>query len=196
MREAREAWLHVTEKIGGNPSSMHQAGTQRQHRARRRARKAGGVSRLQSARHHLDERRDRGEQHGDAPFRQEARADGKDFGSPPSSIRACTIRRNIISASARKLIPVTRDGVVDMDWLTAELADERPGLVARDGREQRDRHHPAVARKSSRSARLTKCRSSPMPCSSSARCRAKDWAIAIMSAARRTSSAGRAAWAF
>ena len=27
MREAREAWLNVTEKIGGNPSSMHQAGT-------------------------------------------------------------------------------------------------------------------------------------------------------------------------
>ena len=26
MREAREAWLHVTEQIGGNPSSMHQAG--------------------------------------------------------------------------------------------------------------------------------------------------------------------------
>src|SRR5665647_259482 len=27
MREAREAWLNITEKIGGNPSSMHQAGT-------------------------------------------------------------------------------------------------------------------------------------------------------------------------
>ena len=27
MREAREAWLNVTEKVGGNPSSMHQAGT-------------------------------------------------------------------------------------------------------------------------------------------------------------------------
>jgi cysteine desulfurase len=29
-----------------------------------------------------------------------------------------------------KTIPVTRDGVVDLDWLTAELADARPGLVA------------------------------------------------------------------
>ena len=27
IREARDAWLEVTEKIGGNPSSMHQAGT-------------------------------------------------------------------------------------------------------------------------------------------------------------------------
>ena len=27
MREAREAWLTVTEKTGGNPSSLHQAGT-------------------------------------------------------------------------------------------------------------------------------------------------------------------------
>ena len=28
MREAREAWLEATEKIGGNPSSMHQIGAQ------------------------------------------------------------------------------------------------------------------------------------------------------------------------
>src|ERR1035438_247441 len=28
-----------------------------------------------------------------------------------------------------KLIPVTHDGVIDLDWLTAELADMRPGLV-------------------------------------------------------------------
>jgi cysteine desulfurase len=29
-----------------------------------------------------------------------------------------------------RLIPVTREGVIDLDWLTAELADSRPGLVA------------------------------------------------------------------
>ena len=28
-----------------------------------------------------------------------------------------------------KLIPVTHDGVVDLDWLTTEMADKRPGLV-------------------------------------------------------------------
>jgi cysteine desulfurase len=28
-----------------------------------------------------------------------------------------------------KFIPVTHDGVIDLDWLTAELADTRPGLV-------------------------------------------------------------------
>ena len=28
-----------------------------------------------------------------------------------------------------KLIPVTHDGVIDLDWLTMELADTRPGLV-------------------------------------------------------------------
>ena len=28
-----------------------------------------------------------------------------------------------------KFIPVTRDGVIDLDWLTVELADTRPGLV-------------------------------------------------------------------
>ena len=45
------------------------------------------------------------------------------------NIRAFTIPRNIISASAPELIPVTRDGVVDMDWITTEMADKRPGLV-------------------------------------------------------------------
>jgi cysteine desulfurase len=29
-----------------------------------------------------------------------------------------------------RLIPVTHDGAIDLDWLTAELADTRPGLVA------------------------------------------------------------------
>ncbi|HZI32425.1 MAG TPA: aminotransferase class V-fold PLP-dependent enzyme, partial [Candidatus Binatia bacterium] len=29
-----------------------------------------------------------------------------------------------------KLIPVTQEGVIDLDWLTIELADSRPGLVA------------------------------------------------------------------
>ena len=29
-----------------------------------------------------------------------------------------------------KTLPVTHDGVIDMDWLTTELAEERPGLVA------------------------------------------------------------------
>jgi cysteine desulfurase len=29
-----------------------------------------------------------------------------------------------------KIIPVTHDGVVDLDWLTTELADSRPGLVS------------------------------------------------------------------
>src|SRR5581483_4193199 len=28
-----------------------------------------------------------------------------------------------------KFIPATHDGVIDLDWLTAELADSRPGLV-------------------------------------------------------------------
>ena len=29
-----------------------------------------------------------------------------------------------------RLIPVTRDAVIDLDWLTSELSDARPGLVA------------------------------------------------------------------
>ena len=58
LREAREAWLAVTEKTAGNPSSMHQFGQQ-------------AAVALAEAR---EKRRDRGEQHGAAPFHQKTRA--------------------------------------------------------------------------------------------------------------------------
>ena len=128
MREAREAWLNVTEKIGGNPSSMHQAGT--------RASIALADAREKLAAllgcHPLDliwtsgatEANNMVTHH----FAQTLGAQDE--------IWISAIEHPCVHDSAKhyfgrraKLIPVTRDGVVDMDWVTMELADKRPGLI-------------------------------------------------------------------
>ena len=128
MREAREAWLEATEKIGGNPSSMHQFGA-RAARAMTDAREklaaflgchpldivwtSGATEANNTVLHHfahtLDAKRE---------------------------VWVSAIEHPCVMESAQhyfgkraRLIPVTRDGVIDLDWLTAELADTRPGLV-------------------------------------------------------------------
>ena len=128
MREAREAWLDVTEKIGGNPSSMHQAGS--------RASVALAAAREKLAAflgcHPLDivwtsgatEANNTATHH----FAQTLGAQDE--------IWISAIEHPCVHDSAKhyfgkraKLIPVTRDGVVDVDWITTEMADKRPGLV-------------------------------------------------------------------
>jgi len=128
MREAREAWLEATEKIGGNPSSMHQAGA-RAERAMTDAREklaaflgchpldivwtSGATEANNTVLHHfvhtLDAKRE---------------------------VWVSAIEHPCVMESAQhyfgkraRMIPVTRDGVIDFDWLTVELADTRPGLV-------------------------------------------------------------------
>jgi cysteine desulfurase len=128
MREAREAWLDVTEKIGGNPSSMHQAGS--------RASVALADARERLAAflgcHPLDivwtsgatEANNMVTHH----FAQTLGAQDE--------IWISAIEHPCVHDSAKhyfgkraKLIPVTRDGAVDVDWITTEMADKRPGLV-------------------------------------------------------------------
>ena len=129
MREAREAWLHVTEKIDGNPSSMHRAGS-RAALALAEAREklaallgchpldiiwtSGATEANNMVMHHFAKKL-----------------------PPTESVWVSAIEHPCIDDSSRhyfgkrvKHIPVTHDGVVDMDWLTNELADARPGLVA------------------------------------------------------------------
>ena len=128
MREAREAWLEVTEKIGGNPSSMHQAGT-RASIALADAREklaaflgchpadiiwtSGATEANNMVTHHF----------------------AKTLGAQ-DEIWISAIEHPCVHDSAKhyfgkraKLIPVTHDGVVDLDWITMEMADKRPGLV-------------------------------------------------------------------
>ena len=128
MREAREAWLEVTEKIGGNPSSMHHAGAR------------AGVA-LADAReklaaflgcHPLDIVWTSGATEANNTvlhhFAQTLSAHQQVWVS--SLEHPCVVEsaQHYFGKRAR-LIPATREGVVDLDWLTAELADIRPGLV-------------------------------------------------------------------
>ena len=128
MREAREAWLAATENIGGNPSSMHQAGT--------RAATALADAREQLAAflgcHPSDLIWTSGAtEANNLVVHHFARTlDDK------SEVWISAIEHPCVHDSAKhyfgkraKLIPVTPDGVVDLDWLTMELADQRPGLV-------------------------------------------------------------------
>ena len=128
MREAREAWLNVTEKIGGNPSSMHQAGT--------RASIALADAREKLAAflgcHPLDIIWTSGatEANNMVTHHFAKTLDDK------SEIWISAIEHPCVHDSAKhyfgkraKLIPVTRDGVVDVDWITTEMADKRPGLI-------------------------------------------------------------------
>jgi len=128
MREAREAWLAATENISGNPSSPHQVGS-RANLALREAREqlahflgchpgdiiwtSGATEANNTVMHHFAKILD-----------------------AKSEVWISAIEHPCVHESSKyyfgkraKLIPVTHDGVIDLDWLTAELADARPGLV-------------------------------------------------------------------
>ena len=129
MREAREAWLHVTEHLDGNPSSMHRAGS--------RAAVALATAREKLAAllgcHPLDLIWTSGATEANNMvlhhFARKLGAAGEVWVSAIEHPCVDDSSKHYFGKRA-KTIPVTRDGVVDLDWLTAELADARPGLVA------------------------------------------------------------------
>ncbi|HEY2328876.1 MAG TPA: cysteine desulfurase family protein [Verrucomicrobiae bacterium] len=128
MREAREAWLHVTEKIDGNPSSMHAAGSHAAHALADAREKlaaflgchpldivwtSGATEANNMVMHHFAKKL-----------------------APTENIFVSAIEHPCIDDSSKhyfgkrvKHIPATHDGVIDVEWLTMELADARPGLV-------------------------------------------------------------------
>lgn len=129
MREAREAWLNVTEHIGGNPSSMHQYG------AKAAIALADARERLAShlGCHPLDLIWTSGATEANNMVMHHF---AKKLG-PVGEVWVSAIEHPCVFDSAQhyfgqraRLIPVTRDGVVDLDWIAAELADRQPGLVA------------------------------------------------------------------
>jgi cysteine desulfurase len=128
IREAREAWLEATEHNPGNASSPHQIGG-RANAALREAREklaaflgcqpadivwtSGATEANNMVMHHFARTLD-----------------------AKSEVWVSAIEHPCVHESAKhyfgkraKFIPVTHDGVIDLDWLTAELADTRPGLV-------------------------------------------------------------------
>lgn len=128
MREAREAWLEVTEKIGGNPSSMHQAGS------RAAVLLADAREKLAAylGCHPLDLIWTSGATEANNTVMHHF---AKKLG-PTGEVWISAIEHPCVFDSAQhyfgkraRLIPVTSEGVIDLDWLTTELADSRPGLV-------------------------------------------------------------------
>jgi cysteine desulfurase len=128
MREAREAWLDVTEKTGGNPSSMHQAGT--------RAATSLAEAREKLAAYHGCHPLDIIWTSGATEANNMVTHHFAKTLDEKSEIWISAIEHPCVHDSAKfyfgkraKLIPVTRDGVLDIDWITTEMADKRPGLV-------------------------------------------------------------------
>ncbi len=126
---ARQAWLDASEKFIGNPSSPHRVGG-RAEAALTGARRqlagflgcdpldlvwtSGATESNNTVLHHFSRAL-----------------------KPGVEIWVSAIEHPCVLESARhyfskrlRLIPVTRAGVVDVNWLTHEMADTRPGLVA------------------------------------------------------------------
>jgi cysteine desulfurase len=129
MREAREAWLDATENFSGNASSPHQVGTKASIALRDAREKlahflgchandiiwtSGATEANNTVMHHFAKTLD-----------------------AKSEVWVSAIEHPCIAESSqyyfgkRALIsPVTHDGVIDLEWLTMELADTRPGLIS------------------------------------------------------------------
>jgi cysteine desulfurase len=129
MREAREAWLEATEKIHGNPSSPHAFGlAANQALAGAREKLAhylgchpldliwtsGATEANNTVMHHFAQALD-----------------------AKTEVWISAIEHPCVHDSTKhyfgkraKLIPVTHDGVADLEWFATEMADTRPGLVA------------------------------------------------------------------
>ncbi len=129
MREAREAWLNATMNIGGNASSPHQTGAMANKAMTEAREKLAGFL---------------GCQPGDIVWTSGATEANNmvmhHFGAtldPKAEVWVSAIEHPCVVESSKfyfgkraRQIPITHDGVIDMDWLTTEMADTRPGLVA------------------------------------------------------------------
>ena len=129
LPEARQAWLDATGELIGNPSSPHRIGSRAEAAitgARQRLAEflgcdaldivwtSGATEANNTVLHHF------------------ARTLPLD-----AEVWVSAIEHPCVMASSKhyfpkrhRLIPVTRDGLVDLNWLTEEMAHTRPGLVA------------------------------------------------------------------
>ncbi len=129
LPEARQAWLEATEKFTGNPSSPHRVGSRADSAitgARQRLGELLGCDALDliwtsgatesnnTVLHHFARVLPAG-----------------------AEVWISAVEHPCVMASAKhyfpkrhRQIPVTREGVVDLNWLTEEMAHARPGLVA------------------------------------------------------------------
>jgi cysteine desulfurase len=129
MREAREAWLEATEKIHGNPSSPHAFGLA--------ANKALTDARERLAHHLGCHPADIIWTSGATEANNMAMHHFAQTLDPQAEVWISAIEHPCVHDSSHhyfgkrmKTIPVTHDGVVDMEWFATEMADTRPGVVS------------------------------------------------------------------
>jgi len=129
MPASRQAWLDATEQFIGNPSSPHRVGS-RADAALTDAREklaailrcdpfdivwtSGATESNNAVLHHFSGTLD-----------------------PNAEVWISAIEHPCVIQAAqhyfprrRRLVPVTPDGIIDLDWLALELSETRPGLVA------------------------------------------------------------------
>lgn len=126
---AKAAWLEAAERFPGNPSSPHRLGSRADAAltdARERLARILGCSPLDIV------WTSGASESGNTVFQHFARRLETSAGVWISAIEhPCVLEsaRHYFGARLR-LIPVTRGGVVDLKWLTEQLPQQRPGLVA------------------------------------------------------------------
>ena len=129
MPAARQAWLDATEQFVGNPSSPHRIG------ARADAALSDARDRLAAILgcDPLDIVWTSGAtESNNAVLHHFARTLG-----PKAEVWISAIEHPCVIQAAqhyfpqrRRLVPVTPDGIIDLEWLTVELSETRPGLIA------------------------------------------------------------------
>jgi len=148
---AKTAWLEVTEKLLGNPSSPHRLG-QRAEAALQSAREqlaaflccdamdivwtSGATESNNMVFNHLARTMDLAERR--SPTRRVSARAGSETGAPGTAVVwVSTIEHPCVLAAAdfyfskqTRRIPVARAGVVDLDWLRDGLRKRKPALVA------------------------------------------------------------------
>ncbi len=126
---AREAWLEASEKFVGNPSSPHRVGARAEAALRDARERLAAILGC----HALDIIWTSGAtESNNAVLHHAARAV-----DPAAEVWVSAIEHPSVLAATRhyfagrhRLIPVDREGVVELDWFRAELSKSRPALVA------------------------------------------------------------------
>ena len=123
---AREAWLDATARFIGNPSSPHRLG-ERADRALNLARETiGGI--LGCKPHEIIWTSGATESNNSAVAHLAAASDGEAWVSAiEHPCMLAPIRRHF--SGRYRLIPVRRDGRIEIEWLRGELAKNRPAFV-------------------------------------------------------------------
>jgi len=126
---ARQAWLDASEKFVGNPSSPHRVGARADAALEAARERLAAILGCQSTQVVWTSG---ATESNNQVFHQFARALPSGATVCVSGIEHPSVLESAASyfGNRARLIPVSRAGVADLDWLREELATRRPGLVA------------------------------------------------------------------